>query len=77
MIAADNERILLVSGNGDVIEPDTPVLAIGSGATAAQAAAEALLAHTGMGAREVVEAAMAVAAGICIYTNANVTIEEL
>ena len=77
MIAADDERILLVSGNGDVIEPDTPVLAIGSGAMAAQAAAEALLAHTQMGAREVVEAAMAVAAGICIYTNANVTVEEL
>ena len=77
MIAADSERILLVSGNGDVIEPDTSVLAIGSGAMAAQAAAEALLAHTEMAAREVVEAAMAVAAGICIYTNANITLEEI
>ena len=77
MIAADSERILLVSGNGDVIEPDTSVLAIGSGAMAAQAAAEALLAHTEMAARKVVEAAMAVAAGICIYTNANITLEEI
>jgi ATP-dependent HslUV protease subunit HslV len=77
MIAADSERILLISGNGDVIEPDTPVLAIGSGAMAAQAAAEALLAHTALAAREVVEAAMAVAAGICIYTNSHVTVEEI
>jgi len=77
MIAADADRILLVSGNGDVIEPDTPVLAIGSGGMAAQAAAEALLAHTALSAREVVSAAMEVAAGICIYTNAHVTVEEI
>ena len=77
MVAADAERILLVSGNGDVIEPDMPVLAIGSGAMAAQAAAEALLAHTPLGARAVVEAAMTVAAGICVYTNTNITVEEI
>ena len=77
MVAADAERILLVSGTGDVIEPDMPVLAIGSGAMAAQAAAEALLAHTQLGARAVVEAAMTVAAGLCVYTNTNITVEEL
>jgi len=77
MIAADKERMLLISGSGDVIEPDSPVLSIGSGAVAAQAAAEALLSHTALGARAVVEAAMAIAAGICVFTNANLTVEEM
>jgi ATP-dependent HslUV protease subunit HslV len=77
MIAADPEKILLISGSGDVIEPDSPVLSIGSGAVAAQASATALLAHTDLGARQVVEAAMTIAADICVFTNANMTIEEL
>jgi len=77
MIAADTDRMLLISGNGDVIEPDGPVLAIGSGGVAAQAAAQALVAHTQMEPREVVEAAMKIASEICIYTNNAVTIEEL
>ena len=77
MIAADKERMLLISGSGDVIEPDDAVLAIGSGAVAAQAAAEALLGHTRLDARAVVAAAMEIAAGICVFTNANVSIEEM
>lgn len=77
MIAADKERMLLISGSGDVIEPDDAVLAIGSGAVAAQAAAEALLRNSRLDARAVVEAAMEIAAGICVFTNANVSIEEM
>ena len=76
MIAADEESTLLISGNGDVIEPDEGVLAIGSGGVAAQAAAQALAAHTSMAAREIVEAAMKIAADICVFTNHELTIEE-
>jgi len=77
MVAVDKEIMLLVSGNGDVIEPDQSVIAIGSGAVAARAAAEALLANTDLSARQVVEQAMRIAASLCIYTNANIIIEEL
>ncbi|RJQ57682.1 MAG: ATP-dependent protease subunit HslV [Desulfobacteraceae bacterium] len=77
MIAADAKRIFLISGNGDVIEPDEDIIAIGSGGVGARAAATALLKHTGMDARSVVEEAMKIAARICIYTNDSVTIEEL
>lgn len=77
MIAADGERSLLLSGNGDVIEPDRGVVAIGSGGVAARAAAEALFDHTAMNAREVAEAAMAIAAGLCIYTNQSLVVEEI
>ena len=76
MIAVDENNIFLVSGNGDVIEPDEGILAIGSGGVAAQAAAQALTAHTAMSAREIVEAAMQIAADICVFTNHELTIEE-
>jgi ATP-dependent HslUV protease subunit HslV len=76
MIAADEESTLLISGNGDVIEPDEGILAIGSGGVAAQAAAKALTTHTVMTAREIVEAAMLIAADICVFTNRELTIEE-
>jgi len=77
MIAVDEARIFLVSGSGDVIEPDEGVLGIGSGGVAAQAAATALLRHTGLNAREIAEAAMRIAGGLCVFTNASVTIEEI
>lgn len=77
LIVADLESVLVLSGNGDVLEPDHGVAAVGSGGAFAQAAARALLAHTEMGAREIVEEAMKIAADICVYTNHNVTIEEL
>jgi ATP-dependent HslUV protease subunit HslV len=77
MIAADKENIFLISGNGDVIEPDEPVLAIGSGGNYARAAALALYRNTNLSAREIVEKAMEIAAEICIYTNNHFTIEEL
>jgi len=76
MIAADEQSTLLISGNGDVIEPDEGVLAIGSGGVAAQAAARALTTHTALTAREIVEAAMTIAADICVFTNHQLTIEE-
>lgn len=77
MLAADATGLFLISGSGDVIEPDEGVLAIGSGGVAAQAAAKALLAHTDLDARRIVEAAMAIAARICIFTNDALHIEEL
>lgn len=77
MIAADDSRTFLISGSGDVIEPDEGVIAIGSGGVAAQAAASALIAHTGLGAREIVEAAMKIAASVCVYTNTVITVEEM
>jgi len=76
MIAADEQSTLLISGNGDVIEPDDGILAIGSGGVAAQAAARALVGHTTLSAREIVEAAMRIAADICVFTNHELTIEE-
>jgi ATP-dependent HslUV protease subunit HslV len=76
MIAADETSTLLISGNGDVIEPDDGILAIGSGGVAAQAAARALVRHTTLSAREIVEAAMQIAADICVFTNHELTIEE-
>ncbi len=77
LIVADLESVLVLSGNGDVLEPDHGVAAVGSGGAFAQAAARALLAHTEMGAREIVEEAMKIAGDICVYTNHHVTIEEL
>jgi len=76
MIAADETSTLLISGNGDVIEPDDGIMAIGSGGVAAQAAARALVRHTTLSAREIVEAAMQIAADICVFTNHELTIEE-
>jgi ATP-dependent HslUV protease subunit HslV len=77
LIVADRESLLLLSGEGDVIEPDDGVLAIGSGAAFATAAAKALVAHTDLDAEGVVKAAMAVTADICIYTNDHITIEVI
>ena len=77
MIVADREKTFLLSGTGDVIEPDAGVIAIGSGGPFALAAARALLEHTTLSAREVAAAALGIAADICIYTNANLTFEEL
>jgi ATP-dependent HslUV protease, peptidase subunit HslV len=81
LVVADKEHVLVLSGAGDVIEPDAvpggAVAAIGSGGPYALAAARALLAHSALDARKVAEEAMKLAAEICIYTNANLTIEEL
>ena len=77
LLVADQTNTYLVSGNGDVIEPDEGVVAIGSGGPFATAAATALLRSTKMGARQIVEQAMAIAAKICIFTNDSVTYEEL
>lgn len=77
LIVADRQSTFLLSGTGDLIQPDDGVVAVGSGGPYALAAARALLAHSGLDARQIAEAAMAVAADICIYTNARVTIEEL
>ena len=77
LIVLDADTTFLLSGNGDLIEPDDGIIAIGSGGAYAMAAAKALARHTELAAREIAEHAMGIAASICIYTNANVTIEEL
>ena len=77
MVAVDDERIYLISGNGDVIEPDEGIVAIGSGGVAAQAAATALIENTELDVRSIVQKAMKIAASLCIYTNERITIEEL
>ncbi len=77
MIAADEASMYLISGNGDVIEPDEGVAAIGSGGVAAQAAAMALVENSDLDARSIVEEAMKIAAAICIYTNDVITLETL
>jgi len=77
LLVADNKNIFIVSGNGDVIEPDENVAAIGSGGTIALSAATALLRSTKLTARQIVEQAMEIAGQICIYTNDKVTIEEM
>lgn len=77
LAVADRSSSLIITGNGDVIEPEDSLIAIGSGGPYAQAAARALLAHTELGAREIVESGLGIAADICIYTNHNRTIEEL
>jgi len=77
MIAVDEDSTYLISGNGDIIEPDAGIVAIGSGGIAAQAAATALVEFTDMDARSIVQEAMKIAASICIYTNDIVTIEEI
>jgi len=77
MVVADAEYLLVISGNGEVIEPDDGIAAIGSGGPYAQAAAKALSANTSLGAREIVEAAMKVASEICIYTNDRISVDEL
>lgn len=77
MVAADAAHLYVLSGSGDVIEPDEGVIGIGSGGAAAQAAAVALMRHSGLSAREIAEEAVRIAAGICIYTNESVTVEEI
>ncbi len=77
LIVADKEHIFIISGNGDVIEPEEGIAAIGSGGPFAQAAAKALFENTELDARAILEKAMKIAAGICIYTNENIFIEEL
>ncbi len=77
LCVADKSDSLLISGTGDVIQPEHDLVAIGSGGAYAQAAALALLQNTELSAREVVEKALAIAADICIYTNHNIVIEEL
>ncbi|MEW6067471.1 MAG: ATP-dependent protease subunit HslV [Nitrospirota bacterium] len=77
LIIADIEHILIISGTGDVIEPEEGIAAIGSGGPYVQAAARALFENTNLSAKEIVEKAMKIASDICIYTNENITIEEL
>jgi len=74
---ADSKDSLIISGNGDVIQPEQDLIAIGSGGPFAQSAARALLENTDLSAREIVEKALGIAGDICIYTNHNHTIEEL
>ncbi len=77
LAVADSKSSLIITGNGDVIEPEESLIAIGSGGPFAQAAARALLENTKLSAREIVEKALNIAGDICIYTNRNLTIEEL
>ncbi len=77
LVVADSERTFLLTGTGDVIEPDEGVVAIGSGGPYATSAARALLRHTELSAREIAESSMKIAGEICIYTNASLTFEEL
>lgn len=77
LAVANAEHSLIVSGTGDVIEPDDGVIGIGSGGGYAAAAARALVKHSTLSAREIVEEAMRIAAGLCVYTNDRITVEEL
>ena len=77
MIAADETNMFLISGSGDVIEPDEGIMGIGSGGTCALAAATALIKHSDLDARNIVEAAMKIAGSICVFTNDSFTIEEM
>jgi ATP-dependent HslUV protease subunit HslV len=77
MVVADDKNSFLIAGNGDLIEPDDGLIAIGSGGPYALAAARALLKYTNLSAREIAEEAMQIAAKICIYTNDSIAVEEL
>lgn len=77
LIVADKDHTLIITGSGDVVEPEDGIAAIGSGGPYAQAAARALLAHSGLDAASIVKEAMGIAAGICIYTNHQIVSEEL
>jgi ATP-dependent HslUV protease subunit HslV len=77
LLAASRDALLVISGSGDIIEPDEPVTAIGSGGSFALAAARALMAHSDLPPRAIAEEAMKIAASICIYTNDQIVIEEL
>lgn len=77
LAVADHTASLIITGNGDVIQPEQDLIAIGSGGSFAQAAATALLQNTELGAREIVEKSLTIAGDICVFTNQNQTIEEL
>ena len=77
LVVADRETSLVISGNGDVIEPEDAIMAIGSGGSFALSAARALLQNTDLDARAIVEKSLNIAADICVYTNSKLTIEEL
>jgi ATP-dependent HslUV protease subunit HslV len=77
LCVADQDASLIISGNGDVIEPEDDLMAIGSGGAFAQAAARAMLDTTELGAREIVQRGLEIAGNICIYTNLNHNFEEL
>ena len=77
LVVVDKQSTFLLSGTGDLIEPDDGIVAIGSGGPYALAAAKALAGHTNLGARQIAEDAMRIAAGICIYTNDSISVEEL
>jgi ATP-dependent HslUV protease subunit HslV len=77
MIAVDEKNMFVISGSGDVIEPDEGIMGIGSGGSAAQAAATALIRHSDMNAVDILTEAMKIAGAICVFTNDSVTIEEL
>jgi ATP-dependent HslUV protease subunit HslV len=77
LCVADKDNSFIISGNGDVIEPENSLMAIGSGGPYAQAAAQALLQNTDLEARDIVEKALRIAGDICVYTNQNITLEEL
>ena len=77
LIVADKESMLVISGNGDVIEPENDLLAIGSGGSYAQASATALVENTELSARDIVDKALTIAGDICVYTNNFLTIEEI
>lgn len=77
MIVADRENMLVISGTGEVIEPDQQFVAIGSGGNYAYAAANALFNHTDMSAEEIVRESLRIAASICVYTNDNISVEKL
>ena len=77
LCVANEDASLIISGNGDVIQPEDDLMAIGSGGPYAQAAAKALLDNTDLGARDIVEKALGIAADICVYTNRNILVEEL
>jgi ATP-dependent HslUV protease subunit HslV len=77
LVVADSDTLLVITGDGNVLEPDEGVVGVGSGGAYAQAAAIALLKHTNLSAKEIVEQSLSIAADICVYTNHNVTIECL
>ncbi len=77
LVVMDTSNMLLISGTGDVVEPDENIIAIGSGGSYAMAAASALIKHSNLSAKEIVRESLLIAAQICIYTNSDLTIEEL
>ncbi len=77
LMVADKDSILMISGNGDVLQPDRPILAVGSGGPYAYAAAEALAEHSSLSAEEIVREALAIASRLCIYTNDSISLETV